>query len=283
MAGIDADHSLGIKTHVEASMRKIAEKLKAGQILSGITFFSAAPSLIDIVGEVGMDFAMIDTEHAPISVEQACSLVRICAAAGLSPLIRLPNNQPGPILKALESGAEGIVISMVETRADISRALEAALYPPKGRRGSCPSTRASGYALRDWNEHTAKANDDCLVIPLIESPKAIENLDDIFSVEGVKAVYLGPADLSQAMGLPTASFEHPALRDILDRLVRAATARGIGVWTSTGARAPVAYVRMLVESGVRMLNFSSDEVLFANACKNCMDTFREGTGSKPGN
>jgi 2-keto-3-deoxy-L-rhamnonate aldolase RhmA len=264
-------------------MKKIIEKLGAGQILSGISYFSAAPSLMDIVGEAGMDFAMIDTEHAPISVEQACALVRICTAAGVSPLIRLPSNAPGPILKALESGTEGIVISMVEKREDIALALEAALYPPKGRRGSCPSTRASGYALRDWNEHTARANADCLVIPLIESPKAIENLDEILAVDGVKVIYVGPADLSQAMGLPSASFEQPALRDILSGLVRAATSRGISVWTSTGARAPAGYVRMLVETGVRMLNFSSDEVIFANACRACMNSFKEGALRQPGN
>jgi 4-hydroxy-2-oxoheptanedioate aldolase len=255
-------------------MTTILEILRGDANLSGICHFTAAPSLIEIAAEVGFDFIMLDTEHAPISLEQAYNLVRVCDAAGISPLVRVSENNPKMILKALESGAEGVVIPQVETREDMMLAMEAALYPPQGSRGSCPSTRAGRYALRNWQEHVVAANATSLVIPLIETPAALDNLAEIVSVEGLKVVYIGPADLSQGLGIPGSSFEHPRMLDILQTLVKLCAACGVHVWTSTGARPSGDYIQMLNDNGVRMLNFSSDEVMFANACKDCIGLFR---------
>jgi 4-hydroxy-2-oxoheptanedioate aldolase len=255
-------------------MTTILDALRSNANLSGICHFTAAPSLIEIAAEVGFDFIMLDTEHAPISLEQAYGLVRVCDAAGISPLVRVSENNPKLILKALESGAEGVVIPQVETREEMMLAMEAGLYPPQGKRGACPSTRAGSYALRNWQEHVTAANAASLIIPLIETPAALDNFTEIVSVQGLRVVYIGPADLSQGLGIPGSSFEHPQMLDILQNLVKQCKACGVHIWTSTGAQPSGEYVQMLNDTGVRMLNFSSDEVIFANACKDCIGLVR---------
>jgi 2-keto-3-deoxy-L-rhamnonate aldolase RhmA len=243
----------------------LVTKLDAGHVVAGMAHFTGAPSMIEVLGCAGYDFVKIDTEHAPISIEQAYGLVRVADGAGITPLVRVSDNAPKLILKALESGAAGVVIPWIQSKDDLERAFAASYYSPRGQRGSCPSTRAARYAFTKWERHTELANENNVVIPLLESRLGIDNLDEIVTVDGLKIIYLGPADLSQDLGIESSNWEHPLLKEILQRVVKLCKPRGIHLWTSTGVKSSASYIDYLVTSGVHMLNFSSDEIVFGAA------------------
>ena len=105
------------------------------------------------MGIAGYDFDMIDTEHGTYDVDTAGELIRAADGAGLTPLVRVLRNDPGPIMKALDLGAHGVVVPHVTSREEASQAVESAKYPPLGIRGSCPYVVAADFSMADWKEY----------------------------------------------------------------------------------------------------------------------------------
>jgi len=138
--------------------------------------------------------------------------------------VRVPWNEPGIIGKALDAGARGVIIPMVNTRDEAERAVRACRYAPAGARSYGP-LRANYYAGFDYFAH---ANDDVLCIVMIETREAVAGLDEILSVPGIDAVYVGPADLSVTLGLPPAPDQDAAsFTEAISRIVESCTAHGV--------------------------------------------------------
>lgn len=147
---------------------KLKQKLDAARFLLGTWSQSASPEMLEIIGYAKFDFTVIDTEHGFFGLETAENLVRTAEAAGISPVIRVAVNEPHLIMKALDIGAEGVIVPQVTTREEAERAISAARYHPQGTRGACPCVRVGEHYITEWDRHAARANHEVVVIVLIE-------------------------------------------------------------------------------------------------------------------
>lgn len=183
-------------------MRKnpIKEKLASGHSVAGVFCNLPSPAAVEMLGIMGYDFTIIDAEHAPIDVEVCEHMVRAADAADIVPVVRVALNLQQNILRYLDSGALGVQIPMVNTREDAERVVASTKYPPQGMRGLA-ATRASGYgAGLSLPEYVRMANEETLVVVQVETREALANVEEIAAVNLVDVVFLGPTDLSAALG-----------------------------------------------------------------------------------
>jgi 4-hydroxy-2-oxoheptanedioate aldolase len=176
-------------------------KLLNGQAVLGVISNSADPTIAEICGFSGLDYYMIDGEHSPITTAQVQDIVRACELSGITPLARIRSNDPKLILQFMDAGVMGVMMPGIKT-ADEVRALVAAVkYPPLGERGLGP-VRAADYLLGSMNqgEYVRFANEQTLVLPQIEDREAVNNLDEMLTIEGVDGFVIGPRDLAMSMG-----------------------------------------------------------------------------------
>lgn len=244
----------------------LLQRLRAGRILAGMQSFSASPVLVEAMGHAGMDFVVVDMEHCPTGLETLTQLVRAADAAGITPLARVPELEPLTMTRALDVGVAGLVLPHASA-GRCREAVAACRYPPQGHRGACPVVRAARYLPSDWAEYARRANEDILVIPLVEDAAALDEIDAILDVEGIDVVFVGPFDLSISLGSGGADYRHPRMAQALKDVVAAAIARGKFVMTTVGATLDSGYAAQLMGAGARMLSFSADVAVFMHACR----------------
>src|SRR5437762_3030954 len=180
------------KNHVRA-------KLKEGQPSIGTWLTLPDTVAARLMARVGFDWLTVELEHTPVTFETAASSFAIIAASGCVPLARVPWNTGENIKRVLDTGAYGIVVPMVNSRAEAEAVVEAARYGPIGKRSIGGQLHASNFET-DPGTYYARANEEILVVLMIEHIKAIEAADEIFSVPGVDVVFIGPNDLHNSMG-----------------------------------------------------------------------------------
>lgn len=225
-------------------------RLDAGGWTAGPILPIAAPALVEVAALAGFDHVLIDAEHGHISVADCEGLVRAAEAAGATPIVRVPVNAPEAILRYLDTGAQGVLVPQVASREDAERAVRAARYHPLGRRGLA-GTRAADYGLRQsLPDYVREANEQLLVLGLIEDIRAVDNLPDILAVEGLDIIQIGPSDLSQSMGYP-GDWQHPDVQAAIAEIIRQGLAAGkvVGMNCPTGEAAARERAR-----GVRLLS-----------------------------
>ena len=153
-----------------------------------------------MMAQAGFDWLVVDMEHTGIGTPEQFQLIQVIELAGSVPLVRVGANDPLLIKRALDAGAHGVVIPMVNTVADAKNAVSAAHYPPRGTRGAGLS-RAQEYGL-GFAGYKKRADETTLVVVQIEHIKAVENLEQIVAVDGIDAFIIGPYDLSGSLGKP---------------------------------------------------------------------------------
>ena len=171
--------------------------LKRNQPLFGMFVGIASPAIVEMCGYAGFDFVIIDNEHGPASIETTEHLIRAARVANVIPVVR--TLEPD-ILRILDIGASGIQVPQVNTAEQARRIVAAAKYPPVGNRGAAFSPRAAGYGFFGGPPHAKASNEGLAVILMIETREALDNLDEIVTVPGVDAVFIGPNDLSFSLG-----------------------------------------------------------------------------------
>lgn len=207
----------------------LKQQLATGDAPAGTWVSLASPAAAEMVAGLGFDFVVVDTEHAPLSTESVGNVVRaVNAASDADVVVRLPENDPVPVKRVLDLGVDGVMAPQVNTVADAEALVEAVRYPPEGIRGVAGS-RASDYG-RTLGEYFATANDEVAVLPQIETTQAVEHARDIASVEGVDALFVGPADLSADMDR-FGDYEDPAYAEAIDRIVEATAAAEVPLGT----------------------------------------------------
>ncbi|MBO1268819.1 HpcH/HpaI aldolase family protein [Arthrobacter cavernae] len=175
-----------------------------------------APTLVDMIGHAGFDFVILDTEHSLVGDAELAALLRAAQASGLDALVRVPESDPGSILRALDAGATGVVVPHVRCRADVDAALRAARYFPDGMR-SLGGGRASNYGVGDPREVIRRANAEVVVAVLIEDREGVDAIDEILAGGGINLVLPGPGDLSQSYGVPWET-RHPLVRGAVEAI-----------------------------------------------------------------
>lgn len=182
---------------------RLKSKFKAGQLAYGTFVFSKDPSSTEIAGEIGFDFVIVDREHSPLGWSEITEHARAAQAVGISLLVRTRGPSGDEVSRALDIGAEGVVIPHFGLdRAAGLEAVRAARYAPLGTRGTCTGTRASGFGLQNFARTVEEANSEALVIVQIEDKDVLSGLDELFAGTKVDAVMPGLADLATSFGLP---------------------------------------------------------------------------------
>ena len=244
----------------------VRQKLAAGDVVMGMMHFTASPMIVEVMASAGLDFFIIDFEHSPIDIGMAAHLVRAGDAAGIAPLLRIPDVDGALVKKVLDLGVQGIVLPH-GTRQRAEALLRAARYEPAGTRGSCPAIRQANYGPPNWKEFQDEADRQLLIIPLIEDPAALDDMDALAAMPGIDVFFLGPFDFSVAAGIPGAGFDHPTMSGAIDRMIGIATRHGKYVMTSVGDRIDTGLGRSLLDRGVRMISYSADALVFRRACQ----------------
>ena len=180
---------------------RLKMKWAAGEPTLGAWLTVPSAVLTEMMARLGFDWLTIDLQHGLIDYQQALGMLQAISSTETVALVRVPWNEPGIIGKVLDAGAQGVVIPMVNSRSEAEAAVGACRYPPAGRRSFGPMRAA----LVEGRSYFADANREICCMPMVETRQAVENLDDILSVEGIDAVFVGPNDLSLSLGLGPAS------------------------------------------------------------------------------
>ena len=186
--------------------RKIKEQMRRGEPSIGSWMSMAHPSIAEILAMAGYDWIVIETEHTAIDVSEVLRLIIAIEQRGSVPLVRLAWNDPIQAKAVLDSGAAGVLVPMVNTKADAELAVSMTKYPPLGSRG-VGLARAQGYGI-NFDAYVTNANADTLLLVQIEHRDAVENIEQILSVTGIDGVFIGPYDLSLSLGIP-GRLNHP--------------------------------------------------------------------------
>jgi 4-hydroxy-2-oxoheptanedioate aldolase len=205
----------------------VRSKLKRGEPSIGTWITMPDPFGAHLMSQAGFDWLTVELEHAPITLETAAQMFAIVAANGAVPLARIPWNTGENIKRVLDTGAWGIVVPMVNSRAEAEAVVKAARYRPIGERSIGGSLHAASFAT-DASTYYAKANDEILVIVMAEHVEAVTNIDDILGVPGLDAVFVGPNDLHASMGLaPTFDSDNAQFNVALKKILASAKQHGI--------------------------------------------------------
>jgi 4-hydroxy-2-oxoheptanedioate aldolase len=192
------------------------------------------PAEIELAGSAGFDAVILDTEHG--ATDGLEHHLRAADAVGVPALVRVPNVDPAPILRALDAGAVGIVVAHVNGPEEAHAAVAAAHYPPRGRRGLALTTRAGHYGVAALADHLERALEETVVIVQIEDAEAVAQAPEILAVEGVDAVLVGETDLSVSLGRP-GDPRHPDVVAASTAITSAAHARGVPAATVVASAA----------------------------------------------
>ena len=234
----------------------LKRRLRDGATALGAWLSIADPAVAEIMAGAGFDYILIDTEHAPWSLESLQTALLAFRAVPTVPIVRVPWNVH--VKQALDVGAGGVLAPMVRSAAESRALVASAKYPPDGIRGFGPR-RASDYG-RNIDAYVTGANAATIVIPQIEDVGAAEAIDQILAVPGVDALCIGPNDLSGSAGV-LRQHDHPVVRGAIDRILKAASARGIAV--CTGVTLPLEQQHDWIARGARLALLTSDVELLA--------------------
>ena len=216
----------------------------------------------------GWDTLTIDLQHGVVDYQAMVGMLQAISTTPTVPLVRVPWLEPGILMKTLDAGAYGVICPMVNTREDAQKLVAWTHYAPRGTRSFGP-VRALLYGGADYPKH---ANDTIVVFAMIETAQALDNLDAILSVEGLDAIYIGPSDLSLALGCtPTFDDVDPKAAQAIDHILARAKAHGVAAGIHNG-RPDVALQR--IAKGFRCVTVSSDARLMAAGSQQILKAMR---------
>jgi len=250
---------------------KVREIIEKGEVALGPFMKFTDPASVEIAGKAGFDFVIIDMEHGPVSVETAQNLIRAADLVDITPIIRVTENEPGFILRALDIGAGGVEVPQIGTKEDALRLVRSAKFAPRGSRGVCRFVRAADYSASDRYKYFEEANKETITVPHIEGTKGISNLKEILSVEGLDIVFVGPYDLSQSLNIPGQVEDSRVvekMREVVNMCKKSRLAVGTFVDDFKAAKKWIA-------QGVQYISFSVDVGIFYEACRSIVRELKE--------
>lgn len=252
----------------------LKERLDAGEICVGTAAVSSSPGIVEMVGYAGFDWVFVDTEQALATVGlELEELVRAGHAADIPVIVRVPEVSLSLINKTLNAGAQGVWVPHINNAEEAKLAVDAALYPPLGKRGAAPVIRAAEYGFWEWDDYMARANACNMIVLTIETVEGLENVEEIAAVPGVTSLCMGPFDLAVDMGLPSdahfgdgeVTWVHPKLEEAGDRMLKACQDNGL-IPATLGWNAES--IERWVAKGFKNLLFGTDVTLVNHAIGN---------------
>jgi 4-hydroxy-2-oxoheptanedioate aldolase len=238
-------------------------RLLQGNTVFGPFVHCRDKALVEILGQEGYDFIIVDTEHGATGPSEVEGLVRAANGAGLPATVRVRENTPSAIARALDTGAQGVMVPHVSTEEAARKVADAARFAPQGERGVDPYARAAGYGFLPSAQYFSAANERTLVVVQIEGREGVANVEAICQVPGIDCVFTGPFDLSQSLGYPGQP-RHPQVvdkvREVVDCCDGYGIATGVFVADADGAR-------LWRQAGVRFIAVSMDVAMFRRGAR----------------
>jgi 2-keto-3-deoxy-L-rhamnonate aldolase RhmA len=240
-------------------------QLKAGRTTYGMWVTLESPNVLEAATALGIDWVVIEMEHGHLDWSDVVNHLRVVSGTQTAAIVRVPELRREPIQRALDLGADGILVPMVSRAESLEQAFSLGRYPPRGVRG------VAGERCVKWGLETADylrtANDETLIIPLLETREAVEQVESILSVDGLEAIYFGPADMSASYGF-LGQWEGGPVADSIRTMRELATARGIA--SGILARSRDEAVQRRAE-GFQMIAIGADVNLMMSAIRDTLN------------
>lgn len=202
---------------------KILEKLESNEKIMGTFFQIGGSNAVEGLGLAGLDFLIIDTEHGQFDVESSADYIRAAKIRDITPFVRVKDSSRASILKMLDIGAQGLVIPNVKSIDEVKAIVNYSKYSPLGQRGVALG-REAGWGFCDYAQNIDKyfeiCNKESLIFPQCETIECLENIEEIIKIDGVAGIFIGPFDLSVALGKP-AQFNDSKFIEALNRILKA--------------------------------------------------------------
>jgi 4-hydroxy-2-oxoheptanedioate aldolase len=249
----------------------VKEAWKAGKAV--VNGWLAIPNAFsaEMYARCGWDSVTVDMQHGVQDYLSCVACFQGIQPSGAVPMVRVPWNEPGIIGKVLDAGAMGVICPMVNTEAEARALVQYCKYPPAGTRSNGPIS-AGAYGSSGTYQKTA--NDEILVIPMIETRTAIENIGKILDVPGIDGIYIGPSDLSFSLGKePKLDVEDPEILAIYDMLLAETGKRGIAAGLHNGTPA---YAKRMIEKGFKLVTIANEVGLMVQAATAAVKATRGG-------
>jgi 4-hydroxy-2-oxoheptanedioate aldolase len=226
-----------------------------------------SPFSAEVMAHAGWDSLTIDMQHGPVDYKSLVSMLQAISTTETVPIVRVPWNDPGLIMRVLDAGCYAVICPMINTSEEAEAFVGACRYPPEGYRSYGPY-RATLYGGQDYTDH---ANETVVTMAMIETRQALDNLDQILTVEGLDAVFVGPSDLGQSLGYgPGTDRDEPEVVEAIDRVLSAARERGLAAGIFTGSPE---YASRMAGKGFQFVTISSDVRLMASAAAGAIAAF----------
>ncbi|NLE75975.1 MAG: hypothetical protein GX605_04405 [Chloroflexi bacterium] len=259
-------------------VQRFRQKVTQGQTVVGHTLTEFAtrgvPQLLDAAG---LDFVLLDMEHASLTTAQVADVLSWCRGSGLTPLVRVPHRQGHLIGWALDAGALGILAPHVETAEEARGLVGQMKYAPQGQRGVALFGPHTAYRTVEPVEHMAEANRQTLAVCMIESEQGLAHAAEIADTPGVDMLWVGYADLTQSLGL-IAQHEHPRVVGALQQVVDAARRHGLPAGIQARS---VAQARTLRDLGFGVIAYATDVAVYGQALTSAAAALREPSLDAP--
>ena len=214
----------------------------------------------EVMANIGFDWLCIDLQHGMMSYDDLTYMLPAISTSDTIPFVRVPWNEPYEIMKALDAGAYGVIVPMVNNREEAATAVAACRYPPDGNRSFGP-IRAAMYGGRGY---AREANGEVACIAMVETAEGIEKLDEIASTPGLDAIYIGPSDLGYALGLGPAAFTDPKHVETVQRIQDACRTHGIAAGIHGGS---LPFAQRWLQQGFNLVTLGSDSGFMGGAAR----------------
>jgi 2-keto-3-deoxy-L-rhamnonate aldolase RhmA len=249
----------------------VKEKIKGGRASVGTWVEMNNPDVAEQLVDLGFDWLVLDAEHGTFTFPEVQRMMQgMGAKSDCIPLVRIPYNDPVYCKWALDIGSYGIVCPFVNTREDALRVVQSCKYPPEGIRG-CGPRRASHYGA-NYADYVKKANEEVLVVVMIETQKALDNLDEILSVDGVDAAFIGPDDLSLNLGLFLQK-QHPTFKAALAKVVEKCKKHRV----APGMHCNENNISEAISQGFQFCALNDDDTFLTFGARSCLEKVKGWT------
>lgn len=251
---------------------RVLKKLRAGEfvVTAGVNRV-AEPWLTEVIGRIGYDVIWFDMEHRAFSYDKIDPVALACRATGIDLMVRVLKTGYTSPMRALEFGANGILVPHCMSAEEARQWVEWVRYPPLGRRGFDGAGADADYALADPKEYFERANDEVFLALQVEDRECVECVEEIAAVPGVDLLFVGPGDLSISYGVPF-EFDHPLVQSAIDRV--AAAASKAGIWWGIPTGSPEQAQRY-IDRGARLVTAGNDHALLLRGFQNAFSGFKD--------
>jgi 4-hydroxy-2-oxoheptanedioate aldolase len=263
---------------MDMEANKLRAKLNDGHLVCGSVIYSWSPAIMDQAGFAGLDFIRIDSEHTWRQDGAMEGMVRAALASGVAPVMRVDRDNPYLIRKALEIGAEGIIVPDVHSVEDAESVVRASKFPPRGTRGYGSNCVAGGWGTKPGAEWVEWSDREPMIGIMIENVDAMDRIDDILAVDGLDFALFGPSDYSMSLGCGTGlPVDDERIAEAVAKTCAAAKKAGKHVMLGVGM--DEATVKRYAEIGVTMMEMGNDAALVRAAWTAAAKTVAAAAGS----